>query len=76
MEPAFALPQLAVRRGREAVDFYIAAFEARQIYRVAGTDDAPEVVAELAIGDTPVLGLWTKRPLMATSAPRRSAAAR
>lgn len=45
-------PQLSVRRGREAVDFYIAAFGAQQIYRVAGTEDAPSVVAELAIGDT------------------------
>lgn len=45
-------PQLSVRRGREAIDFYVAAFGARQIYRVAGTEAAPEVVAELAIGDT------------------------
>lgn len=45
-------PQLSVRRGREAVEFYIAAFGARQVYRVAGTEDAPEVVAELAIGET------------------------
>jgi PhnB protein len=45
-------PQLSVRRGREAIDFYVAAFGARQIYRVAGTDAAPDVVAELAIGDT------------------------
>jgi PhnB protein len=45
-------PELSVRHGREAIDFYIAAFGARQVYRVAGTDDAPDVVAELAIGDT------------------------
>ena len=45
-------PQLAVRRGREAIDFYVAAFGARQVYRVAGTDDEPSVVAELAIGET------------------------
>lgn len=45
-------PQLAVRHGREAIDFYVAAFGARQVYRVAGTDDEPSVVAELAIGET------------------------
>ena len=45
-------PQLSVRRGREAIDFYVAAFGARQVYRVAGTKDDPEVVAELAIGET------------------------
>ena len=44
-------PQLSVRRGREAIDFYVAAFDAKQLYRVGGVDDAPEVVAELAIGD-------------------------
>lgn len=44
-------PQLAVRRGREAVDFYRAAFGAREIYRVGGTDEQPEVVSQLAVGD-------------------------
>ncbi|MEY4918711.1 MAG: hypothetical protein RL616_2624 [Verrucomicrobiota bacterium] len=30
------LPQLSVRRGREAVAFYIAAFDAVEVYRVGG----------------------------------------
>jgi PhnB protein len=45
-------PQLSVRRGREAVRFYEAAFGAREIYRVGGTDEHDEVVAQLAVGDT------------------------
>lgn len=45
-------PQLSVRRGREAVDFYKAAFGAAEIYRVGGTDRDAEVVAQLAIGNT------------------------
>jgi PhnB protein len=45
-------PQLSVRRGREAVDFYIAAFGATEVYRVGGVDAAPDVVAELSIGET------------------------
>ena len=45
-------PELSVRHGRAAIDFYVAAFGARQVYRVAGTDESPDVVAELAIGDT------------------------
>lgn len=44
------LPQLAVRRGRAAVEFYASAFGAAEIYRVGGTDEHPEVVAQLAIG--------------------------
>ena len=44
--------QLSVRRGREAVRFYEAAFGAREIYRVGGTDEHEEVVAQLAVGDT------------------------
>lgn len=44
--------ELSVRRGREAIAFYAAAFGARVVYQVGGTDDAPEVVAELALGDT------------------------
>jgi len=43
--------QLAVRRGREAVEFYKAAFGAVERHRVGGTDEHPEVVAELAVGD-------------------------
>ena len=44
-------PQLAVRRGREAVAFYKDAFGAQEVYRVGGTDEHEAVVAELAIGD-------------------------
>ncbi len=44
-------PQLSVRRGRAAVDFYIAAFGAREVFRWGGTDDHEEVVAQLAVGD-------------------------
>jgi PhnB protein len=45
-------PELSVRRGRDAIQFYISAFGARVLYEVGGTDDNPEVVAELAIGNT------------------------
>jgi len=43
-------PELSVRRGREAVDFYKAAFGAIEIYRVGGTADDEEVVAQLSLG--------------------------
>jgi len=43
--------QLSVRRGREAVAFYERAFGAVEIYRVGGTDDHPDVVSQLAIGN-------------------------
>jgi PhnB protein len=45
-------PQLSVRRGRAAVEFYKTAFGAREVYRVGGTDDFPPVVSELAVGET------------------------
>jgi PhnB protein len=41
-----------VRRGREAVEFYEAAFGAVEIYRVGGTDEHEDVVAQLSVGDT------------------------
>jgi PhnB protein len=44
-------PQLAVRRGREAVEFYKAAFGAVEVYRVGGTDEHDAVVSQLTIGD-------------------------
>jgi PhnB protein len=44
--------QLAVRRGREAVDFYKAAFGAVELHRVGGTDEDESVVAQLAVGDS------------------------
>jgi PhnB protein len=51
LEPT-VIAQLSVRRGRAAVTFYEAAFGAVEVYRVGGTDDHPEVVAQLAIGDS------------------------
>ena len=44
--------QLSVRRGRAAIEFYMAAFGARERYRVGGTDEFESVVSELAVGDT------------------------
>jgi PhnB protein len=44
-------PELSVRRGREAVEFYKAAFGAVEVYRVGGTDDNPDVVSQLSVGD-------------------------
>jgi PhnB protein len=46
------LAQLSVRRGREAVEFYKEAFAAVEVYRVGGTDDNPDVVSQLTIGDS------------------------
>jgi PhnB protein len=43
-------PELSVRRGREAVEFYKRAFGAEEIYRVAGTDEHPAVVSQLRVG--------------------------
>ena len=45
------LPQLAVRRGRDAVEFYKAALGAVEVYRVGGDDDNPSVVAQLTVGN-------------------------
>jgi ribose 5-phosphate isomerase B len=43
-------PQLSVRRGREAVDFYRAAFGAVELYRVGGTDGHEALVSMLSVG--------------------------
>ena len=43
-------PELSVRRGRAAVEFYKAAFGAVEVHRVGGTDESPDVVAELSVG--------------------------
>ena len=43
-------PELSVRRGLEAVNFYKAAFGAVEIYRVGGTAENEEVVAQLSLG--------------------------
>jgi PhnB protein len=47
MEKLGASAQLSVRRGRDAVDFYLAAFGAREVYRVGGVDDNEAVVATI-----------------------------
>lgn len=43
--------QLSVRRGREAIKWYQAAFGAAELYRYGGNEDNEEVVAQLAVGD-------------------------
>jgi PhnB protein len=45
------MPQLSVRRGRAAVEFYKAAFGAVEDYRVGGTDDHESVVAQISVGN-------------------------
>jgi PhnB protein len=50
VEPS-VLPQLSVRRGRAAIEFYAAALGAVEVYRVGGTDEHEDVVAQLTIGD-------------------------
>ena len=44
------LPQLSVRRGRAAIEFYKSAFGAVEEYRVGGSDDHEAVVAQLSVG--------------------------
>ncbi len=44
-------PELAVRRGREAVEFYKRAFGAVEIQRAGGTDAHEPLVSRLAVGD-------------------------
>jgi PhnB protein len=43
-------PELSVRRGREAIAFYAAAFGVVEDYRVGGTEDHEPVVAQLSVG--------------------------
>jgi PhnB protein len=45
-------PQLSVRRGREAIEFYKAAFGALEFYRVGGSDQNEAVVAQLSVGNS------------------------
>ena len=61
-------PQLAVRRGRDAVRFYEEAFGAVVVYRIGGTDESPSVVAQLPMG-TPCSGSRTSRPSTANLSP-------
>ena len=44
-------PELSVRRGLEALEFYKAAFGAVEIYRVGGTRENEDVVAQLRVGN-------------------------
>jgi PhnB protein len=48
--PTIIAPQLSVRRGRAAVEFYKAAFGAVEDYRVGGTDEHEAVVSQLSVG--------------------------
>jgi len=43
-------PMLSVRRGAEAVEFYKAAFGARELFRIG--DEGEAVVAQLAVGES------------------------
>lgn len=45
-------PQLSVRDGRAAVEFYKAAFGAVEVYRVGGSDQHQAVVSQLRVGDS------------------------
>jgi PhnB protein len=45
-------PQLSVRNGRAAVEYYKAALGAEEVYRVGGTDQHQEVVSQLVVGDS------------------------
>ena len=65
--------QLSVRRGREAIEFYKAAFGAEEIYRFGGTDDHEDVVCQLSANGAP-FGWRTSRRPTGTSALRRSRA--
>jgi PhnB protein len=44
-------PELSVRRGRGAGDFYTSAFGAVELHRVGGTDEHEDVVCQLGVGD-------------------------
>jgi len=44
------VPELSVRRGRDAVEFYKEAFGAVEVYRVGGTEGHEDVVSQLTVG--------------------------
>jgi len=44
-------PELSVRNGRAAVDFYKAALGAVEVHRVGGTDEHEDVVSQLVVGE-------------------------
>jgi PhnB protein len=45
------VPELSVRRGQEAIEFYKEAFGAKVDYQVGGTPNNPDVVAQLSVGE-------------------------
>ncbi len=50
--PGFRIiPELSVRRGREAIDFYKAALGAVEVYRVGGTPENDPVVIQFQVGE-------------------------
>ena len=51
MEQTSVSPELSVRRGLEALEFYKAALGAVEIYRVGGTKENEDVVAQLRVGN-------------------------
>src|SRR5438105_1668970 len=51
MDQTSVSPELSVRRGREAVEFYKAAFGAVEVYRVGGTEHHEPVVSQLTVGN-------------------------
>lgn len=66
------LPQLFVRRGRAAIDFYMEAFGAIEEYRVGGTDEHEPVVAQLSVGGA---SFWVhdESPSLGTVSPEAAA---
>ena len=44
-------PELSVRNGRAAVDFYKAALGAVEVHRVGGNDEHEDVVSQLVVGE-------------------------
>ena len=67
-------PQLSVRRGREAIEFYKAAFGAVEIYRVGGNEHE-SVVSQLGVG-TASFWVSDESPPNRHFSPNRWAAAR
>jgi PhnB protein len=51
LDQTSVLAELSVRRGREAIEFYRAAFGAVERYRVGGTEENEDVVAQLSVGN-------------------------
>jgi PhnB protein len=49
-QPTSIMPELSVRRGRAAIEFYKDAFGAVEAYRVGGAEEHEPVVAQLAVG--------------------------